>query len=167
MDDFTVSPFETASMNMLKDDTFKCMLFKQTQQAMHHLPSLQSLLHCIHKQTSNSEESRVAYVEISSERADSKPTLVNVLGKVYQTFVVQQRQKWLLMVGAYDLIRNIQSEYGSQMNWLIPWPGDWHILLNYQKAVMKALPPITHMECSTTGTTSESQLDSTVQYCMC
>ena len=35
--------------------------------------------------------------------------------------------------------KNIRrSEYGDHMKWLIPWPGDWHILLNYQKALMKA-----------------------------
>ena len=83
----------------------------------------------------------MAYIEINSERADSKHTLLNVLGKVHQTFVVQQRQKWVLVVGdakTYDLIRKIRSEYGNHMSWLIPWPGDWHILLNYQKAIMKA-----------------------------
>lgn len=26
----------------------------------------------------------------------------------------------------------------QQMKWIIPWPGDWHILLNYQKAIIKA-----------------------------
>ena len=38
----------------------------------------------------------------------------------------------------YDIIRKIRSEYGDHMKWLIPWPGDWHILLNHQKAIMKA-----------------------------
>ena len=60
---------------------------------------------------------------------------------MYRTFVVQQRQKWLLVVGdakTYDLIKSISSEYGNHMKWLLPWPGDWHILLNYQKALMKA-----------------------------
>ena len=54
---------------------------------------------------------------------------------------MQQKQKWLLVVGdakTYDLIKSISSEYGDHMKWLIPWPGDWHILLNYQKALMKA-----------------------------
>ena len=99
------------------------------------------LINCIRKQTSSTKESLVAYIEISSERADSKPTLINVLSKLYQTFVVQQGQKWLLVVGdakTYDLLRSIRAEYGDHMKWLIPWPGDWHILLNYQKALMKA-----------------------------
>ena len=141
LDDFRLSTNERRSMNIFQEDIFRCMLLKYTPQQAHQLPGLQSLINCIRKQTTSTEESRVAYIEISSERADSKPTLVNVLGKLYQTFVVQQGQKWLLVVGdakTYDLIKTIRSEYGDHMKWLIPWPGDWHILLNYQKALMKA-----------------------------
>ena len=57
------------------------------------------------------------------------------------TFIVEQNQKWLIVVGdakTYDIVRSIRTEYGEYMQWLIPWPGDWHILLNYQKALMKA-----------------------------
>ena len=82
----------------------------------------------------------MTYIEISSDRADSKPTLLNALSKLYQIFIVQQGQKWLIVVGdakTYDLSKSIRSEYGNHMQWLIPWPGDWHILLNYQKAVMR------------------------------
>ena len=141
VENFRLSHTEKLSMDMFQEDIFKCMLLKLAPQARHYLPGLQSLLNCIRKQTNSKEISRVAYIEINSERADSKSTLVNILGRVYQTFVVQQRQKWILVVGdakTYDLVRSIRSEYGDHMKWLIPWPGDWHILLNYQKAVMKA-----------------------------
>lgn len=80
-------------------------------------------------------------MEISSERADTKSTIITFLSKMYQLFVVQQNQKWLLVVGdakTYDIIRSVRTEYDKKMKWLIPWPGDWHILLNYQKALMKA-----------------------------
>ena len=39
------------------------------------------------------EVSNVVYVQIIGERADSKDTLVNVIGNLYQTFVLQQGQK--------------------------------------------------------------------------
>ena len=114
-------------------------MFRATKNS---LPGLQSLLNCIRRQTVSSEKSTISYIEITSERADSKAALVKILGNVYYTFVVQQRQKWLLVVGdakTYDLLKSICSEYGDHMKWLIPWPGNWHILLNYQKALMKAL----------------------------
>ena len=141
LNDFRLSPNDDRSMNTFKEEIFQCMILKHVPQQTYHLPGLQSLINCIRKQTSSTKESLVAYIEISSERADSKPTLINVLSKLYQTFVVQQGQKWLLVVGdakTYDLLRSIRAEYGDHMKWLIPWPGDWHILLNYQKALMKA-----------------------------
>ena len=140
LDDFKLTSNETISINTFQEDIFKCMLLKYAPHQVHDLPCLQSLLNCVRKQTTNIEESNVVYVDISSDRADSKANLISVLSKLYQTFVVQQRQKWLLVVGdakTYDLIKNIKSEYGDQMKWLLPWPGDWHILLNYQKALMK------------------------------
>ncbi len=29
-------------------------------------------------------------------------------------------------------------EYGNHLKWLIPFPGDWHVLFNYQPVLMKA-----------------------------
>ena len=133
--DFRPSLNEKTNMDIFQDDLLKCLLLKDASQ---NLPSLQALINYVRKQTSSTEESKVVYVEISSERADSRPTLISMLGKMYKTFVVQQNQKWLLVVGDAKTIKSIRAEYGDQMKWLIPWPGDWHILLNYQKAVMKA-----------------------------
>ena len=138
--DFNLNTSEKQSMNLLQGDLFKCMVLKHVAHNSHHLPNLQSLINCVRKQSSSSEESKVVYVQISSERADSRPSLIALLGRMYTTFVVEQKQNWLLVVGdakTYDIIKSIRMEYGDQMKWLIPWPGDWHILLNYQKAVMK------------------------------
>ena len=93
---FRPSLNEKTNMDIFQDDLLKCLLLKDASQ---NLPSLQALINCVRKQTSSTEESKVVYVEISSERADSRPTLISMLGKMYKTFVVQQNQKWLLVVG--------------------------------------------------------------------
>lgn len=80
------------------------------------------------------------YVKIRSEVVDAKPTLTNVLGKLYKTFIEELGQKWLIVVGdakVFVLLQEIKSEYGSHLRWLLPFPGDWHILFNYQPALMK------------------------------
>ena len=28
-------------------------------------------------------------------------------------------------------------EYGEELSWVIPYPRNWHMLMNYQKASMK------------------------------
>ena len=37
----------------------------------------------------------------------------------------------------YDTIQAVKHEYGSDLNWLVPYPGDWHLLKNYQICIMK------------------------------
>ncbi len=141
VEDFRLNAMEKGSVQVLREDVFRCMLLKYAQRNTNCLPSLPSLLNCVRKQTTSCEVSNVVYVQISSERADSKPTLINILGQMQKIFIVGHRQKWLLAVGdakTYDLLQEIRSEYGEVLKWCIPFPGDWHILLNYQKALMKA-----------------------------
>lgn len=87
---------------------------------------LQSLINCVRQQSTDTEVSKVVYVNIISEHADSRPTLISILSKMYQTFVIEQNGG---DAKTYDIIKSISSEYKEQMKWLIPWPGDWHILL--------------------------------------
>ena len=78
----------------------------------------------------------MSYVEILSERADSKPTLLRVIGRLQKVFVQELKQKYVIVVGdakTYNLIQAIRFEYKAHLPWLIPFPGDWHILYNYQK----------------------------------
>ena len=117
------------------------MLRKTPNQQGIFLPGIPSLLNCIKQQQVDKEVSNVVYVQIISERADSKDTLVRVIGNLHQTFVLQLRQKWVIVVGdakTYDLLHSLCIEYGTHLRWLLPFPGDWHVLFNYQKAIMKA-----------------------------
>jgi len=37
----------------------------------------------------------------------------------------------------YDIFQALKYEYGEDLEWVIPMPGDRHILMNFQKALMK------------------------------
>ncbi len=140
LNSFSSSPEELKSLSQLKEDIFKCVLLKNAPQAGTFLPGLPSLLNCVRQQTTDCEQSNVVYVEILSDKADSQATLVKVLGRLYKIIIIDLRQKWLLVVGdakTFDLLQNIRYQYGDHMKWLIPFPGDWHILYNYQPALMK------------------------------
>ena len=72
--------------------------------------------------------------------ADSKDTILQVLHKIYNKFVGELRHKWIIVVGdakTFDILQDLKSEFGSQMGWMLPFPGDWHILYNYQKVLLK------------------------------
>ena len=164
LQDFKPNHLERKAWDILQEDVFKCMLLKQEGHSQ--LPVLQSLINCVRQQSTNTEESKVVYVHILSERADSRPTLIYILSKMYQTFVIEQNRKWLLVVGdakTYDIIKGISSEYKEQMKWLIPWPGDWHILPNYQKALMKAYADAGLMELGKTTQHRSETLTSLMQ----
>ena len=102
-------------------------------------PGLQSIVNCVRKQASDKEVSQITYVEIVSEKADSKPTLMGVISRLQKTFVEELGQKYVLVVGDAKTYKSICFEYRSYLKWLIPFPGDWHVLFNYQKALMKML----------------------------
>ena len=66
------------------------------------------------------------YVEIVSEKADSKPTLLSVLDQLQQVLVQQLKHKFVLVVGdakTYNLLRAIRYEYKAHLPWLLPFPG--------------------------------------------
>ncbi len=87
LSDFLPSANEQNSILHLHEGVFQCMLLKQVQ-FNHVLPGIPSLLNCIQEQR-DKEVSTVVYVQIISEKADSKDTLIKVVGNIYQTFVIQ------------------------------------------------------------------------------
>ena len=37
----------------------------------------------------------------------------------------------------YERLQSLKAEYGSDLLWLYPFPGDWHILKNFQEVLVK------------------------------
>ena len=37
----------------------------------------------------------------------------------------------------YEHLRKLKYEYGTDLEWLIPFPGDWHTCKTFQKILMK------------------------------
>ena len=143
LEEFKLNAIEQSTLENLQTDLFQCIVlrgFGSTDRSAHPFPALPSLVNCIRKQSADREVSNVTYVEIISERADSKPTLIGVIGRLQQIFIHDLNQKYVIVVGdakTYNLLQDICYEYKSQLKWLIPYPGDWHVLFNYQKALMK------------------------------
>ena len=139
---FKPNSSEQNSLDILQEDLFKavCLRYFKSNDSNQPFPGLQSLLNCVRKQAADAEVSNVVYVEIISQRADSKSTVMGVIGRLQKTFVCEFNQKYVIVVGdakTYNILKEISFEYRSELKWLIPWPGDWHVLFNYQKVLMK------------------------------
>ena len=86
------------------------------------------------------ECSNIIYYEVLSQRCDDKETLLNIISELYQEFVVTKKKKWIILEGdqaTYERLQSIKSEYGNDLSWMIPFPGDWHFQKNFQEVLIK------------------------------
>ena len=139
IDQFSISHMDV--LNNLQEDVFQCFLLKWVGNAHGvNLPNLKFMLHCVRRQSTDNKVSKVVYCDVLSEKADCKSTLLKIIDKLYETFISQLNHKFVVAVGdakTYNLLVDIVKEYGDELKWLLPYPGDWHILLNYQKALIR------------------------------
>ena len=79
-------------------------------------------------------------MRIINEPADSKETMIKVINFLYNINEIQRTISHLLVVRdakTFEVLRKLKDEYGSDLDWLIPFSGDWHILKNFQPVVFK------------------------------
>ena len=53
---------------------------------------------------------------------------------------MSRRKRWVLLEGnqdTYNKLQMLKTEYGIDLSWMIPIPGDWHFLKNYQEVLLK------------------------------
>ena len=89
---------------------------------------------------SQPEASNIIYYKVLSQRCDDKETLLNIINDLYQEFVLTKKKKWILLEGdqaTYEHLQSIKIEYGNDLSWMIPFPGDWHFLKNFQEVLIK------------------------------
>ena len=63
-----------------------------------------------------------------------------MLHDLHQKYIVEQNRQWLLVEGdnkVYEILLALKYEYGEELQWVLPYPGDWHLLKNYQYALIK------------------------------
>ena len=76
--------------------------------------------------------SNVVYPSIIDMHADTSEAMQKVVAKLHKEYRVGEFVDYLVFVGdqkTYVRIRDMKHEYGSELDWLIPFIGDWHILL--------------------------------------
>ena len=63
-----------------------------------------------------------------------------VVAKLHKEYGIGESADYLALVGdqkAYSRICELKQEYGTDLDWVIPFIGDWHLLSNYQSVLMK------------------------------
>ena len=83
--------------------------------------------------------SNVIYYKVLHQRCDDKETLLNIVNQLYLELVAKNI-KCVLLEGdqaTYKSLPSIKAEYGNDLKWMVPFPGDWHILKNFQEVPIK------------------------------
>ena len=123
-----------------KDLAFYCLLKQAYQDKDQHMVNMQSFCAICDRTGTPPEAANVAYVTVIDEKADCKDTVLHVISELYAKYVRACNKSFLVLEGdakTYDIMQDIKAEYGTDLNWLFPYPGDWHLLMNYQKCLMK------------------------------
>ena len=80
------------------------------------------------------------YLDVLDENADSRDTMIELVTRLYHEFHICDSRDHLIVAGdakTYQHLQHIKREYGEQLSWLIPFPGDFHILMNYKPVLSK------------------------------
>ena len=88
----------------------------------------------------STEKSQFTSLAILDESADSKETVLKVVNILHEKFQVGICTDFVLIVGdgkSYDHLIKLKSEYGSNLDWVLPYPDDWHILKNVLQVFIK------------------------------
>ena len=123
-----------------KNLVFYCLLKQAYQDKEENMVSMQTFCALCDGLCTPPEVANIAYVMVINEKADSKDTVLHVINELYNKHVRPHGKSFLVLEGdakTYDIMQDIKSEYGTDLNWLFPYPGDWHLLMNYQKCLMK------------------------------
>lgn len=86
------------------------------------------------------EKSNVFYIGVLNEHADNINTIKEVVETLHEEIVVQRNLESLAVVGDGKMffhLAKLKQEYSSELEWMIPFPGDWHTLKNLQPVLMK------------------------------
>ena len=131
------------SKTRLHKEVFAYFLQKFTKQSSDSeevLKPLREFIFPTAAQLADHSPSLIYYLELLDENADSQETMTKVSELVLEK-LFSQNQKWFVLVGdgkTYEHLQKIKRLYGSAFDKLLIFPGDWHILKNFQPVLMKA-----------------------------
>ena len=86
------------------------------------------------------EHAEKSQVEAIGAVTDCKDTVMQSLHNLQPQFILGKNMRWLVLEGdakLCEVVKCLKFEYGEELSWVIPYPGDWHMLMIYQKALMK------------------------------
>ena len=82
----------------------------------------------------HAEPSTVVYLSVVDVHADTIEAMSEVAEMLYQQYILTTGAKHLVVAGdakTYLRLKELKQQYGDEVQWLLPFIGDWHVLYNY------------------------------------
>ena len=144
LDDFTLNHGETDALCEAQKLLFSYMLSKKAvvtglqDDANSVVITFQHYMDIL--KATHTEKSAVGYIRVIDAVADSKDTVLHLLSHLHDKFIKNRSRDHLAVAGdqkLFEVFQSLKEEYGGGLDWVIPIPGDWHLLKTYQMALMK------------------------------
>ena len=74
------------------------------------------------------------YLDVLDAVANCKEIMMGLLHTLKRFF---QKYEMASPRRSCKSVKSLVFEHGEELKWLIPYPGDFHLLMNYQKAMTK------------------------------
>ena len=133
------SESEQAAIQQMEEDIFRYMTARRSSNDTGHFPSLKDFLAKEHTQQVE-EKSMVTTLGVLPDAPESQDALKAIVDNIYQLYGVGTSQNWHVIVGdqkIFAALHKLKRKYGGELDWLLPFPGDWHFMKNYQPILMK------------------------------
>ena len=84
--------------------------------------------------------SQYVYLDVLDQNADCRETISDVLSGFHKEFNIGISRDHLVVAGdakTYQHLQSLKLDYGEELSWLLPFPGDFHVLKNFQPVLSK------------------------------
>ena len=138
--DFLSSSEEQAAMNVLNVQIFNYIVHKLALKPDNMLCSFKDHMCAMKSSSIHAEPTTVVYLSVLDIHADTVEAMSEVAAMLYKEYIVTTGAAHLVVAGdakTYLRLKELKQEYGDELKWLLPFIGDWHVLFNYQKVLMK------------------------------
>ncbi len=141
LEGFQESSEEQSEREGLESKTFRYMLSKEAfQQEDDTVLKELKFFFALCDENQEQNPSNMYYMEIIDENPDSNDTMRHIAEILLENVTSNNQGKYVILVGdgkTYEHLMKIKQLYGSELDKLLIFPGDWHTLYNYQPVLMK------------------------------
>ena len=137
---YTISQFHTSNTEEceLSDLRQACFMLMKTDNTCPCTIEYSSLTEYLsHAFPVSVVPSKYIYLDVLDQNADCRETISDVLSGLHKEFSVGTLHDYLVVAGdakTYQHLQSLKLDYGEELSWLLPFPGDFHIL---QPVVLK------------------------------